>query len=357
MNRTSLIIRCLTGLLLLGLSYHSSSAIAAKSIDSTTHIALQEERTKQWQKAVYNSPESAALLSRLAPSLYRLGVYYGDLYKVSQAIGYISRAIRLEENQSTNKVSPIPKTRSTTTTTLQQLYLSRAAMHMTLHEFAQASADIERAKILGVDESHLWLLRGEIHWNKGEYQQAQQLIEKAATQTPSVRNLTRLAVLHYKLGNSSIAQQFFQQAEKYVEATHPVQTAWLRVQQGIVHLEHERFAQAEVFFQQAVNFAPNYILALEHLAETLASQGKVKAAIDHYDTVLSIYRAPQFVAALAEVHQEQGNTQQAEALMLEAKQEFDTLMAFFPQAMSGHAADFYLEYEQQAKELSLLKSN
>ena len=321
----------------------SISSSANTTLSGDQYVALLEERTLQWQQAVYEQPNSLPLLSQLAPSIYRLGVYAGDLYRVSQAIGYMSRAIILAEK---NNAPALP-----------QLYLSRAAMHLTLHQFSRASYDIERAEQLGNDPPILWLLQGELYWNLGDYNKAQGLIKKAANQAPNLRSMTRLAIFYFRTGRYEEAQKIFNDAEKHIDVTNPIQTAWYYVQWGITYLDHQQFTQAETYFRQATSIAPNYVLALEHLAETLASQGKITESIGYYQHVLTLSNSPEFVSALADVYKEQGDTEKANTLAEQAKTAYDELLAFFPEAMYQHAADFYHAYGEHQTALKLLKSN
>lgn len=307
---------------------------------------LMAERDR-WQARVNTNKNSVPFNTKLAEASYRLAMYSGSLLQVQQAITYITTAITeiqpLEER--VNKLS------------LARLLRSRASMRMTLHRFSLAQNDIAQAELLGMQDQQLNGLKGDLEWNLGHYDSAIKRIRDEAAVTPTLQSLTRLAVLEGKLGNDKASQAAFENAEKLDSLLTPIHTAWLKVQRGIQALTVEDYALAEQYFVAALTGMPNYILALEHLAEAVASQGRFEEAIQLYLAVLENSDNPEFKAALASVYKSNNQPNKARQLMNTAALELEVLIKEYPEAMYQHAAGFYISYGDVQTAIELLKMN
>ena len=102
------------------------------------------------------------------------------------------------------------------------------------------------------------------------------------------------------------------------------------------------FKSAHVFFKAGYERCPEYPMAAEHLAEIEGRLGHLKRASELYEEVIKQTDHPEFIAALAEIYIKRGLHERAQALIKRADLGFKSLFKRMPEAISGHAADFYL---------------
>ena len=284
-------------------------------------------------------PEHIGTGVRLSVALYRRAMYHGDLDGIAFAIEQLDRAIALSPSDTL-------------------ALLLRARQNLSLHRFSQAQADLHRAAALGVEPSRLRSIGQEIDWSQGRYGTAAAAIREAAAQRPGSRTLARLAQLEHQLGRSDQAEAAFAAARERFHGTNPVTLAWLNVQSGIHALETCDYRQAEVWFRRALRRAPGYVLAREHLAESLARQGRTGEAIELYTDIVRTSDNPEFMGALAMLQREIGHQQVAERWRDRAREGYQQLLRRYPEAMFWHAAGFFADIDDDPQRaLELLEKN
>jgi tetratricopeptide (TPR) repeat protein len=282
---------------------------------------------------------------------YEKSGYTGNPYDTAKAIELSTKAIEQLQNPS----------QDTTKESLVNLYLMRARQQMRLHKFDQARIDISSAKKIGASELRLNDLLIDLDWNQGRYKKSLSLAQKKLAKAPNRLNLIHLAGLEHELGKFKEADVHYQAARAMSNDGlyfNPIQLAWLDVQIGINFSKLNNYVQAELAFNSAINRAPNYIMALEHLAETLALVGRNSEAISIYEKIVSQSDDPEFMGQLAKLYRMSNRTDEANRLASKAKEKYLQLLKDFPEAMYWHASSFFLEEGQDPElALDLLKKN
>jgi tetratricopeptide (TPR) repeat protein len=238
------------------------------------------------------------------------------------------------------------------------LRLLRAQAHFSLHRWALAKADLEVVRQQRPTHPALSAMEAEFLWNQGDVEGARSLIEEEAQRSPSWESLARLANLKMALGDVEGADQEFARAETLYKNTAPIPLAWLYVQRGLLRLHSGRFEDAKLFYEAAVERAPGYPMAVEHLAEIEHLLGNKERAVTLYLQVIKDTDNPEFHDALAGVYDELGRADEAKASRDRARERNLALIKKFPAAMAGHGADFFLgEGEDHEVARKLLTQN
>jgi tetratricopeptide (TPR) repeat protein len=206
---------------------------------------------------------TASNAQRLSAALYTRARYKGDLDEIQRAIDEASTCIQLEDTNG-------------------PCFVIRAEEEQSLHRFAEARADVDRAKALGGRTADL---EADLAWNAGRYDEAIEAIRKARRERPSSATWLREAQLDHDLGLEDDADAAFAKAEDLIRDVAPLPLAHLYVQRGIVLGERGRRDEACVFYRAAIARMPGYVAAHEHLAETLHALGKDAEAITIYEGV------------------------------------------------------------------------
>jgi tetratricopeptide (TPR) repeat protein len=240
---------------------------------------------------------------------YRMGRYRGDIDLVASAGHSFDVALTHDPERG-------------------DLYRLRAKVHGTLHRFADARADLDRASERGAPEST---------------SPAMQHVDTA-----------RRAALR---GDLRAAELAFTAAEDGIRDTDPMFLAWLYTQRGAALIASEPERAVE-FLRAAVDRLPGFVLAEEHLAEALHAAGHDDEAIAAYETLVARTGDPEFMGALAEIHAEHGRMAASESLVERARARFDALLVRYPEAMAWHAAGFFAgPGRDPARACALLRAN
>lgn len=319
----------------------------------------------QIQGETYRSnqePESYLHKANLSDLWYEKSGYTGSPFDTTKAIDLSTEAIEKLKKQLPKKMQ---KTDIFDKTEIKQqisnLYLKRARYQMRLHQFESVRQDIQKAQELGASQDQVKDLKIDLNWNQGQYKPSLKLAQQELERKSNRINFIRLAGLKHELGQYQEANQYYQSAKTTTGDGiyfNPVQKAWLEVQIGINFIEMKEFEKSEAAFRSALGIAPDYVMALEHLAEFLAEQGRTDEAIVLYEKVIKLSEDPEFMGQLAKLYRLKNKTTEADQLSVKAKEKFNQLLQIFPEAMYWHAADFFLE-EGQAPEkaLELLEKN
>jgi tetratricopeptide (TPR) repeat protein len=283
-------------------------------------------------------PDLVANVQRLSAAHHVRGRYRGDLDEIQLGIDGASECLRLEPGSAI-------------------CFLMRAEQEQSLHRFAQARTDLERAKKLGADRARTVDLEADLDWNDGLYDRAIPAIRKARRDRPSTATWLREAQLDHDLGLEDQADAAFEAAEDLIADVAPLPLAHLDLQRGIRDTQRGHDEEACVFFREATARMPTYIAANEHLAETLHRLGKDDEAITLYEKVVAMSDDPEFFHALAVLYATHGKTDKARELEAKARASYETLLQKYPEAMYWHASEYFLEIGEKERALDLLRKN
>lgn len=295
-----------------------------------------------------NSYHTKNILSDL---YFEKSAYSGNIQDNKLAIELATTAIQILE--SSDEFEKNDK--------LINLYIKRAYQQTSLHQFNQSETDLKKALSLGAKHSQVEAIQFDLEWNRGNYNKALKFAHEQLEKKRNRSNLIKMAGYNFQLGKFKLADQYFNEA-KLLKGDknyfNPVQRAWLDVQIGINYTMMAKSKNAETAFRSAVEQAPHFVMALEHLAEFLDENGKTDEAIQIYENIVKESDDPEFIGQLAKLYRKKNKLKEADQLAQKAKEKFNLLLIEFPEAMYWHAANFFLE-EGRAPEvaLDLLKKN
>jgi tetratricopeptide (TPR) repeat protein len=95
---------------------------------------------------------------------------------------------------------------------------------------------------------------------------------------------------------------------------------WTQVQLGHLYFNSGDIQRAEQTYQAALQLRPDYLYAFAGIARVHAARGDYKAAIGEYRRIIKTLPLPEFVIALGEVYEANGQPN-------EAKQQYDLVRA------------------------------
>jgi len=233
----------------------------------------------------------------------------------------------------------------------------RASVLSSVHRFAEAERELDRARELGARENSLADARREIDLALGRYDKLREEIAASALPSGSFPELAFRANLRVQLGDPVGASFLFRAAQEAYDDVNPVPLAWLYVQQGIALLRYERCADAVRFFEAARARIPTYYLATEHLAECEGKLGHLDRARALYREVIAQTGNPEYIGALALVERRAHRDAEAARLDAQAAASYAALLERHHDAYAQHAAEFHLAAGRPRDALPLAREN
>jgi len=312
------------------------------TVKTEIHLGNLAGRIKAISAKIRHSPQVVELKIYLSEALYEQAFYTGDLYEIQKAIDELDKARKLAKGKKQF---------------LKIIHLMRAKQQMSLHRFNKAGKDLEKAILQGASEEHSSAISTDIAWNKGNYSEAMEYFRKRAATSPNMHSIMRVAILEHQTGNYAKANGLYQKSISLFRGGNPVHYAWTKVQHGIHKLETSDFKRAKELFLEALEVTPEYVLALEHLAETNTNLGLLKEATELYEKVVKLSKNPEFMGKLALMYKQAGRTKKAIKLIDRARKTYEVLLKKFPKAMYAHAASFFMEHGYKKVALGLLEKN
>ena len=241
--------------------------------------------------------------------------------------------------------------------------LLRARLNYSLHRLSAIEDDLVAAEsALLVSKPDLELISGiraDVMFQTGQYPEARQRYDELEDTYPSTTSAIRLAHYHSHIGQYEAAEQWFAKAQDRVAGQSERLRAWLKLQLGILDLERGRLNEALVHYEDALDLFPGYWLVEEHIAEIHALQGQTDKAESSYRDLIKRTGSPLFMIALAEILEQRDLSEKAEAneLFQEAGGIFETIASQIPEAIAGHALEYYLHSGDPEQTLKMAQSN
>lgn len=321
----------------------ASAANKSRPGPVTTHgnIAMREIEAElaDAQARASAGPSDPRACLDLSRAVYTRSRVTGDIDEMARAVDLTRGCARLAPK------SPDP-------------LVTLAVQEQSLHRFAEARADLARARKLGASEDRVAGIERELDWNAGKWGAAAVAIREEAANAPSTGTVARLARLEHDLGHYDEADALYLRALSLVEDTAPLPVAMIEVQKGMNLTDAGRLADAEQAFRSASERMPRYTAAKEHLAETLHRLGRDEEATALYEQITKASSDPEFFGALAALYRAHGRVADADALRAKATQGYDALLAKYPEAMAWHASEYFAgEGADKVRARSLLQKN
>jgi len=225
------------------------------------------------------------------------------------------------------------------------------------HRFDEAIAALDAARAAGASERTLRADANDLAVAQGRYAELKDDFEQSLYPVADFAELAHRADLRMLLGDVDGAEMQYRAAQMLYRDVDPMPLAWLHTQAGIAMLRAGRIDDAHRFFAAAVERLPGYALAEEHLAECETLLGRHEQARERYRRVIAQTGNPEFIAALAGLERDTGNTAEADRLQQQAEDVYGSLLARHPTAFAQHAAEFFLDIGKPARALALARDN
>jgi tetratricopeptide (TPR) repeat protein len=154
----------------------------------------------------------------------------------------------------------------------------------------------------------------DVYLSLGEDRKAEEALETLRRLQPGFAASARASSLRQYRGDISAAREAMQEACARAEVeSAPVETqAWCQVRLGSFHLAACDAEGAEAAYQLALEKYADYGLAIEHLAELRATQGRIEEAVSLYEKLLQADSDPELRLALAGLLEMDGRRTEAE---------------------------------------------
>ncbi|HSW14500.1 MAG TPA: hypothetical protein VLI06_16755 [Solimonas sp.] len=218
--------------------------------------------------------------------------------------------------------------------------LPLARWHYALHRLEAASRALQRCVAADPDERSA--MQADIAFYSGRYREAEAVYREQLNRLDHSQAYVRMALLRARTGAPGEAMALFEAAEKRYHGDSAVMRAWLKLQRGLVALDQGRFDIAHALYLAAAEQLPGWWLVDEHLAEVQVLLGDNASARQAYQDIVRRTAAPEFMDALAPLEREQGHSDRAAELQVQARKLYEQRMVGFPEAAAGHALDHFL---------------
>ncbi len=241
-------------------------------------------------------------------------------------------------------------------------FMVRARLNYTLHRLDRAEADFEMATKAPTRDRKELAARAQFSSNlafqRGRYEQALKGLTAAVEATPTLSTLSSLALYRWKAASFDEAEALYRRAlevRRSKEEAEPV--AWVHLQLGLMDLDRGRYDEALAHYRQGEALIAGYWLIDEHIAEILTLQGRTDEAKAMYASIIERTNNPEFMDAMAGIHAEAGEQDQAKQWVAKARARYEEQLARFPEAAYGHALEHFLEFGEDLKQVVELAEN
>lgn len=192
-----------------------------------------------------------------------------------------------------------------------------ARLLMTSHKFKEAYHIVDTL-YSKTNKVTLLAIRGDAALGMGNYARARSDYEQYHSAAPGYSSWTRAAHIASVYGSKDVALEHLKKARKAAQQLGAEPRAWIELRIGIVHLQANELELARRNFKQALLVAPDYYLALEHIAETYELEGDFATARPYLERAVGLNRDPLLVLRLAAIETNTGRVAIGEKLKQEA---------------------------------------
>jgi tetratricopeptide (TPR) repeat protein len=178
------------------------------------------------------------------------------------------------------------------------------------HKFADALRFGEQAHAINPYRAELYGIIGDAQIELGQYDAALDSIQKMVDTRPALNSYSRASYLRELQGDTAGAIDIMRKA---VGSGVPgsENMLWTQVQLGHLYFNSGDIQRAEQAYQAALQLQPDYLYAFAGIARVQAARGEYQAAIDGYRRIIKTLPLPEFVIALGEVYEANGQPGEA----------------------------------------------
>ena len=246
------------------------------------------------QAALRAQPDDAGSLTLLGLEYEQRARETGDPSYYSKADGVLNDALGLAPR------SPL------TESGLGSLALSRHLFGAGLRWGRRAIADGVAAHVPNAIQSRSYGVVGDALVELGRYGEAFAAFDHMTRLEPGLAAYTRVSYARELLGHPHAALAPMAAAVN-AAGSEPEPQAWSRVQLGKLYWGIGRIDEAERQYRLALAAFPDYVYALDALAQVRAARGQLPAAIRLERRAVGRIPLPQFVSTLGDLYRRAGN--------------------------------------------------
>jgi tetratricopeptide (TPR) repeat protein len=210
----------------------------------------------------------------------------------------------------------------------------QGSLALSRHKFTDALRFGQQAHAINPYRAEFYGIIGDAQIELGQYEAAFDTIQKMVDTRPALNSYSRASYLRELQGDTAGAIEIMRKAvASGVPGTENM--LWTQVQLGHLYFNSGDMRSAEQTYRAALLLRPDYLYAFAGIARVQAARGEYKAAIDQYRRIIKTLPLPEFVIALGEVYEANGQPN-------EARQQYDLVRAM-QQLNAGAGMDVDLE--------------
>ena len=274
------------------------------------------------------NPASGSVRLTLVTLLQARSSTYGRVEDLERAEEVAERGVRLAPNDP-------------------EAWLARAASRASLHRFAEAAADLDRAQSLGASEKEVLTQRASIALARGDFAQALKIDRAHAEREPGMATLSVLGTALAESGDEAGAHAAFARALALYRDTSPFPVAFLDFQEGLLAERRGDLQNAAERYRAVLRRLPGHAQAAVHLSSIESVLGHITPAQAALRTVLPDASDPEILAARADVARRAGDTEAAAREEAAARARYLVLLGRHPDAYADHAARFFVDRDPE----------
>lgn len=307
-------------------------------------LAAIDKRIAGHTKVAESNPRSSLAWGRVADLLLARARLSGDYDDYAKAEAMIAKGFEAGQQQGFGP------------------FMTRARLNYTLHRLDRVDADFERVTRLPTEDRKELVVRdlfaANLAFQRGQYAKAEELLVSLVDRAPGLTVLSSLALYRWKAGQFEQAEELYRRALALHDDPETEPAAWLHLQLGLMDLDRGRYDEALAHYREGEALIKGYWLIEEHIAEILTLQGKTEEAKALYLGIVERTGNPEFMDALAEIHQAAGEQAKADEWLAKADAAFEAQLGRFPEAAYGHALEHFLAHgKDPAKALDMARRN
>jgi tetratricopeptide (TPR) repeat protein len=195
----------------------------------------------------------------------------------------------------------------------------QGSLALSRHKFADALRWGAQARDVNPYRAATYGIIGDAQIELGQYDAALDTIQKMVDTRPALNSYSRVSYLRELQGDMAGAIDIMRKA---VASGVPgsENMLWTQVQLGHLYFNSGDLQRAEQTYSEALQLQPDYVYAFAGIARVRAAQGKYAEAIGDYKKIVQILPLPEFVIALGELYEVNGQP-------AEAKKQYDLVHA------------------------------
>jgi tetratricopeptide (TPR) repeat protein len=198
------------------------------------------------------------------------------------------------------------------------------------------------------------LLRGQIAFQRGDYDEARTLLESVAEVAPGAAN-AELALYLAKTGDPERADVLLAEAFAASTPKDKRRRAWTSMQRGLLAMERGAYLLALERLQEADAELSGWWLVQEHLAEVYDRLGQHGRALAIYEELVATHGLPQHIDALAKARRHAGEN--ADELIARAGALWADSFERMPSSAIGHGLEHELAFGDPQRAVELAEAN